>query len=37
MTLKKAGSNWVERDRFFDRDAEIRSLTERVREGIQHC
>ena len=33
MTLKKAGSNWVEGDRFFDRDAEIRSLTERVREG----
>ena len=33
MTLKKAGSNWVEGDRFFDRDAEIRSLTRRIREG----
>ncbi len=33
MTLRKAGSNWVEGDRFFDRDAEIRALTERIREG----
>ena len=32
MTLRKAGSNWVEGDRFFDREAEIRILTERVRE-----
>ena len=32
-TLRKAGSNWVEGDRFFDREAEIEALAERVREG----
>jgi len=33
MRLKKAGGNWVEGDRFFDRDAEIEALAERVRDG----
>ncbi len=31
--LKKAGSNWVDGDRFFDRAAELGVLTERVRNG----
>lgn len=31
--LKKAGSNWVDGDRFFDREAELEVLTERVRNG----
>ena len=34
MTLRKAGGNWVDGDRFFDRDAELEALTERVRDGI---
>ena len=33
MRLAKAGGNWVEGDRFFDRDAEIEALAERVRDG----
>ena len=33
MGLAKAGGNWVEGDRFFDRDAEIEALAERVRDG----
>lgn len=33
MMLRKGGSNWVEGDRFFDREAELEALTERVREG----
>ena len=33
MELRKAGGNWVEGDRFFDRGAEIEALTERVRDG----
>ena len=33
MGLRKAGSNWVEGDRFFDREVEIEALTERVRDG----
>ena len=33
MGLAKAGGNWVEGDRFFDRDAEIEELAERVRDG----
>ena len=33
MGLRKAGGNWVEGDRFFDRDAEIEALTERVADG----
>ena len=32
--LRKAGGNWVEGDRFFDREAEIEALAERVREGV---
>ena len=31
--LTKAGSNWVDGDRFFDRDVEIDALRERVRDG----
>ena len=31
--LKKAGGNWVDGDRFFDREAELEALSERVREG----
>ena len=31
--LKKAGSNWVDGDRFFDREGELDLLTERVRNG----
>ena len=33
MTLRKAGGNWVEGDRFFDREAELEALLERVRDG----
>ena len=33
MTLRKAGGNWVEGDRFFDRETELEVLTERVRDG----
>ena len=31
--LRKAGANWVAGDRFFDREAELEALTERVRDG----
>ncbi len=31
--LRKAGSNWVEGDRFFDREAELEALKERVQNG----
>lgn len=31
--LKKAGGNWVDGDRFFDREVELEALCERVREG----
>ena len=31
--LKKAGSNWVDGDRFFDRDAELDVLKARVQNG----
>ena len=34
MALKKAGGNWVDGDRFFDRDAELEALTERVQDGV---
>lgn len=34
MTLRKAGSNWVEGDRFFDREVELEALDERVRDGV---
>lgn len=30
--LSKAGANWVEGDRFFDRDAELEALRERVQD-----
>ena len=33
--LKKAGANWVDGERFFDREAEVEELIERVSEG-QH-
>lgn len=33
MLLKKAGSNWVDGDRFHDRDAELETLAERADEG----
>ena len=33
MSLRKAGANWVEGDRFFDRESELEALTERVRDG----
>ena len=31
--LTKAGANWVDGDRFFDREADIEALRERVEEG----
>ena len=31
--MKKAGGNWVEGDNFFDREVELESLVERVRDG----
>ena len=31
--LRKGGGNWVEGDRFFDREAELEALEERVRDG----
>ena len=31
--LRKGGSNWVDGDRFFDREAELEALLERVRDG----
>ena len=31
--LRKAGANWVDGDRFFDRDAEVEELRERVQNG----
>ncbi len=33
MTLRKAGANWVEGDRFYDREGELEALTERVHDG----
>ena len=33
MTLRKAGENWVEGDRFFDRETELEALTERGHDG----
>ena len=32
--IKKGGWNWVDGDRFYDRELEIDELTERVRDGI---
>ena len=34
MPLIKAGANWVDGDRFFDREAELETLAERARDGI---
>lgn len=33
MALRKAGGNWVEGDRFFDREFDLEALAERVRDG----
>ena len=33
MKLKKAGANWVEGDRFYDREVELEALRERVEDG----
>ena len=33
MRIRKAGGNWVDGDRFFDREAELEALAERVRDG----
>ncbi len=33
MLLRKAGWNWVDGDRFFDREVEIKALSSRVRDG----
>ena len=33
MPLKKAGSNWVDGDKFFNQDVELRTLAERAQEG----
>ena len=32
-TLRKAGSNWVDGERFFDRAVELESLMERIQDG----
>ena len=34
MELRKAGSIWVDGDRFFDREVELASLSERVSDGV---
>ena len=34
MELRKAGSIWVDGDRFYDREVELASLSERVSDGI---
>ena len=34
MSLRKAGWIWVDGDRFFDREVEIKALEARVRDGI---
>ena len=34
MALRKAGANWVDGDRFFDREPELQALTERVHDGV---
>lgn len=31
--LRKAGGNWADGDRFFDREAEVKALIERIRDG----
>ena len=32
--LRHAGSNWVDGDRVFDRESELRALEQRVRNGV---
>lgn len=34
MTLRKAGGNWVTEDKFFDREMELETLTERVGDRV---
>ena len=34
MPLRKAGANWVDGDRFFNREVELEMLAERARDGI---
>ncbi len=34
MALRKAGANWVDGDRFFDREPELQALTERVHDQV---
>ena len=34
MPLKKAGANWVDGDRFFNREVELKMLAGRARDGI---
>ena len=33
MVLRKAGANWVDGDRFYDREVDLEALMERVRAG----
>ena len=33
MGLRKAGENWVDGDRFFDREVELAAFAERARDG----
>ncbi len=33
MALRKAGSDWVDGDRFFDRETELEALRERIEDG----
>lgn len=33
LALKKAGANWVDGDRFYDREVDLEALMERVRDG----
>ena len=37
MKLRKGGANWVEGDRFFNRDVELEALRERVRTEPIRC
>ncbi len=34
MALRKGGGNWVDGDRFFDREIELEALEERARDGM---
>ena len=33
IAFRKAGGNWVEGDRFFDREVELEALAERMQDG----